>query len=267
MDIEAEDVFSDKEYTPVNNTTPSLNSTFKDLNERYKQKIKSWREIKWLENYIKNKIVPRGLRIGILPAPRVRSPTFNKKWEEEVTNSSMHLMNLLLEEERINLEASNAKLKETIETALSLKGEGEFSKKEIELQNNIDKFTSVLNERKHKQFVKDLLEFRENRAYQFINKTQQRGGDQDVTSSDTDLSDNERRRYPKRSPYKTRSGKKSGNTQNQGKGGRGGKYKKKKTPGQGNGAGSSSTSGSCPTNNTGESFLERAAQEQTTKKN
>lgn len=259
---EVDDVFSDREYTPTNNTAPSLNSTFKELNERYKQNIKSWWEIKSLENYVKNNIVPQGLRIGILPAPRVRSPALMKKWEQEVTSSSLRLMNLLLEEERINLGTSNIKLKETIDIALTLKGEGEFSKKETELQNNIDKFTSVLKERKHKQFVKDLSEFRENRAYLFVNRIQQRGGEQDVSSSDTDGSENERRRYPKRSPYKTRSWGKWGNAQNQGKGGHGGKYQKKQTADLDHGAGSSSASGSVPPNSTEVSFLEKAAQDQ-----
>lgn len=79
-------------------------------------------------------------------------------------------MNILLEEERINLKNTTMKLKGMIELALKLKSESDFNKKELELQNSIDKFTSILKERKHKQFVKDLTEFKENRAYLHLNR-------------------------------------------------------------------------------------------------
>lgn len=205
---EAEDVFSDKEFTQVNNTTPTLNSVFKDLDSRYKANIKSWWEVKGLESYVKNDIVPKGLRIAVLPAQRSRTPNLMKLWEKEVTASSIRLMKILLEEEKITLENTSTKLKETIQTALKLKEEVDFSKKEGELQANIEKYTTFLKERKHQQFVRDLADFRENRAYLFLNPPPRRGGASDISSSDTDISDSERRKkkFPptKRSPYSTR---------------------------------------------------------------
>lgn len=43
---EAEEVFSDKEYTPVNSAAPSLNTGFRNFNTQYKAHIKSWWEVK-----------------------------------------------------------------------------------------------------------------------------------------------------------------------------------------------------------------------------
>lgn len=86
--LEAVEVFSDKEYTRANTTVPSVNSIFKDLNERIKSKVKSWWEAKSLENYIKNNIVPRGLCIDIQLAPRVRTPALMKRWERIVPFAS-----------------------------------------------------------------------------------------------------------------------------------------------------------------------------------
>lgn len=124
-----------------------------------------------------------------------------KKWEQEVTNSSLRLMNILLEEEKIYLEKTNTKLKETIERAHTLRGEIDFNKKELELQNQIDRFTCLLKERKHQQFIKDLAYTL--LAYTLLNRTQQRGLDLEISSSDTELTDSERQRKSNRSPYRT----------------------------------------------------------------
>lgn len=86
-------------------------------------------EVKGLESYIKNNIVPEGLRIAVLPAPRSRTPNLMKLWEQEVTTSSIRLMKLLVEEEKLTLETTSTKLKETIQTALKLREEPDFSKK------------------------------------------------------------------------------------------------------------------------------------------
>lgn len=216
---EAEEVFSDKEYSHTTTTAPSLNSVFKELLIRYKLNIKSWWEVKSFESYIKNKIVPKGLRIPIQPAPRSRTPALMKRWEQEATNSSLRFMLILLEEEKITCENSAKKLKETTDIALKLKGEPDFNKKEAELQTTIEKFTATLKERKHFQFVRDFSEFKENRAYTFLNTNTRRGGaDSDISSSDTDTEGGRRRTpYTRQSPINTRYRTRGGWNGNRGK--------------------------------------------------
>lgn len=258
--LEVEEVFSDKEYTPTSTIAPSIKNIFKELNDRYKERIKSWWEVRSIENYIKHKIVPRGLRISILPAQRIRTPNLMKKWEQEVTESSLRLMTLLLAEEQENLEIKNKKLKETTELALTLKSDSEFIKLETDLQKNIDRFTTALKERKHKQFVKDLTEFRENRAYLFIsNKPVQRGQDSDISSTDTDISDTERRNISNRSPYRTRFGGRW--MQNPNQRGQGKRRQKRTEGGNEQRAGPSSSSEPYSGSRAG-SFLEQSIQEQ-----
>lgn len=207
---DAEEVFSEKEYSHTHTNTPTISGVFKDLNNQYKSKIKSWWETKGLESYIKHHIVPKGLRITILPALRSRSTDLMKKWEEEATASSLRLMKLLLAEEKLTLEKTSAQLKSTIEEALKLKSEADFQKKETELQSNIEKYTALLKERKHLQFVRDLTEFRENRAYTFLyTNPRPKPNQSDISSSDADYSDSDRKTNKKtsgfrRSPYSTR---------------------------------------------------------------
>lgn len=156
----------------------------------YKANIKSW-EIKGLESYVKHSIVPKGLRITLLQI-------FGSD-ETLGTGGSLKLMNLLLEEERLILEKTSQKRKSTIEVALKLKGETDFQKKETELQNSIEKYTALLKERKHTQFVRDLTEFRENKAYRFLTP-QIRTGNSDISSSEAELSDSEKAKKITRLP-------------------------------------------------------------------
>lgn len=186
---EASKVFSDSDLEGGPDQAPNLQSTFKDLHNAYRNNIKSWWEVQSLENYIKAEIVPKGLRLRLIPAARSRSATLLLQWEKELTNSSLRLMNILLTEEKNTLEHTSIKLKELIELALKFKGDPEFVRRELILQNNIEKYQGSLKDRKHKQYIRDSIEFKEKRAYQFLQEK-----DTDISSSEAGSeSDNSRR--------------------------------------------------------------------------
>lgn len=105
---EAQEVFSDKDLTQLR-YTPSFGVAFRELTQTYKDQIAAWWEVQCLENYIKNNIVPRGLRINLTPSSKFTSSEFRTKWEQEATKSSLRLMNLLVEEARKVLEGLNTK--------------------------------------------------------------------------------------------------------------------------------------------------------------
>lgn len=175
----------------------------------------------------KNSIGPKGLRITLLPALRARSPNLMKRWEHEVTTRSLNLMNLLLKEVRITLENTSQKRKTTIVIALKLNGEDDFQKKETELQNNIEKYMVFLKERKHQQFVRDLTEFKENRVYLFLNSSNRRPVNSDISLSKAEYSDNERVKNtsnPQRSPFGTRIHNRGGWHNSRQRGNRGSNY-------------------------------------------
>lgn len=189
--IEAKRIFSDCELESETETSPTLKTIFKNLYTSYRDNIKSWWEVQSLENYIKANIVPRGLRINILPAPRVRSTQLLETWEKELTSSSVRLMQILLEEEKRNLEITSKNLKSLIDQTLKFKNDPEFSRKEENLQGNIEKFQNVLKDRKHKQFKKDTQEFKDNKAYQFLSE-KEKERESEASSSDLEASDTER---------------------------------------------------------------------------
>lgn len=76
-------------------------------------------------------------------------------------------MQILLEEEQRPYEESSNKLKELTETALKFKTDPDSTRRETSLQTSIECFYTTLKDRKHKQFLRDLNEFREKRAYNF----------------------------------------------------------------------------------------------------
>lgn len=139
-----------------------------------------------MENYIKVNIVPKGLRIKITPAIRSRTTTLLTRWEKELTDSSIRLMTILLEEEKVTLEESSKKLKDTIDQALKHKNDPEFVRRELLLQNNIEKYQSSIKERKHKQYKRDLAEFKDKCAYQYLWTKETDVSSTDIESSDTE---------------------------------------------------------------------------------
>lgn len=187
---QAKEVFSDQALTQ-NRYTPSLKSAFKELTRCYKEHILSWWEIQSFESYIKENIVPRGLRVTLTPSNRLRNQELMKKWEKEATDSSLRFMRLLLEEEKNNLEKAKNKLKEQIEVTVKFKQDADYKPKEIQLQNVIERFQFNLKERKHAQFVRDLQDFRDNCAYTLLERRDRREQETDLSSSDTDCRDSD----------------------------------------------------------------------------
>ncbi|CAJ0951695.1 unnamed protein product, partial [Ranitomeya imitator] len=113
------------------------------------------------------------------------------RWEKEATDSSLRLMRLLLEEEKVMLSSLSENLREQIEVTKKFSAEPEFVAKEIGLQNTIDKFQYHLKERKHRFFIRDLQEFRDNKAYLVSNPKPFRPQDTDISSSEAEVSDTE----------------------------------------------------------------------------
>ncbi|XP_075208170.1 uncharacterized protein LOC142313072 [Anomaloglossus baeobatrachus] len=191
--LEAGDVFSDK--APCNTeTTVTLKKVFNDLYSCYKENLKSFWEVQSLENYLKQGIIPRGLRIPLVPATRSRSPALLEQWEKESRAASLRFLQILLTEEKLTLNKTTSKLTEQIALSLKYKNDPDFHKKELLLQNSVERFQNTLKERKHQKFIRDLTEFRENTAYDFLREKEKEKGNPptDISCSDLEASDIER---------------------------------------------------------------------------
>lgn len=80
--IDAESIFSEHESEQGIGQTTTLKTLFNDIYVVYKNNLKAWWEIKSLENYIKQNIIPKGLRINIAPSHKTSSPQVLGQWEK-----------------------------------------------------------------------------------------------------------------------------------------------------------------------------------------
>ncbi|KAM4017383.1 uncharacterized protein ACNLHF_007006 isoform 1-T3 [Anomaloglossus baeobatrachus] len=190
---DADEVFSERTSEGLGNTKNNLKNIFSDLLLAYKLNIKSWWEVQSLEQYIKQKIVPRGLRVNLVPAERSRTENLLKRWEEELTNSSIRLMTILVDEEKVTLEKTSRDLQTLREEALKHQGDSDFGTKEIALQIAVDKYQQNLKTRKHKHFLRDLGDFSGS------NNVSAPTGGASFDPSSSDLSDSEPQGRPNRS--------------------------------------------------------------------
>lgn len=191
------EVFSEKEVSFSSNTA-SISTTFKTVTRVYKNFVRSWWEVQSLDTYIKHKIVPRGLRNHIIPAARLRSPDFIKKWEKESIESSLRLMGLLLEEEKTVLSGIETELKEVIEQTKKFNTHPEYSNKEVYLQSIVEKYTAQLKEKKHSLFNRDIKDFKEGRIFDYSIKHA------DALELDTEASSSECETDPEQSSIRGR---------------------------------------------------------------
>ncbi|XP_075719837.1 uncharacterized protein LOC142760524 [Rhinoderma darwinii] len=142
---EAKSIFSECELVHTTQGA-SLKSTFKNLTRLHKDYTRSWWEIQSLENYLKNKIVPRGLRVPIVPASRLKTSNIKERWEQEITGSSLRFMQILVEEEIIQFDHISVELKKEIEIVKTLVDTPGFDKKDKILQQSLERFTNNLKE-------------------------------------------------------------------------------------------------------------------------
>lgn len=129
-------------------------------------------------------------------------------------------MKILLDEERVNLVTLEHKLKENIEIAKKFQTEAEYTQKEKQLQAAVERYQYHIKERKHRQFTRDLADFKDNKVYSTLpGRPIRRELESELSSTETDVSDPERNLIP--------LGQKSKNK------GKRGRYRGKITHGQG----------------------------------
>lgn len=102
-------------------------------------------------------------------------------------------MKILLDEEKANLVTLENKLKEQIETVKKFQTEAEYPQKEKQLQSVIERHQYQIKKRKHRQFKRDLADFKDYKVYCTVSGHQPRKDpESEVSSTETDFSDTER---------------------------------------------------------------------------
>lgn len=120
---------------------------------------KSWWTVSTYDKYIENNIIPRGLRIKILPTFETHDENFKAKWEDVLHKCSMQLLKLACEHEKGLVSELTSKIND-IERRLS-----EFSHNELyitrmsRINSEIDRVAQEIIDRKRQKYIRDTTDY------------------------------------------------------------------------------------------------------------
>ncbi|XP_069601587.1 uncharacterized protein [Ranitomeya imitator] len=132
-----------------------------------KKRTRTWWNKASLERYLAKGLIPRGLRVKIMPSFVIEDTLFRTKWEEACNNCSRALIELLIGNNKksldkfdVEIESTRIKLSESLTTA-----EMEALNKDIDNQFQI--WEKEVKDTKTKKFQRDLQDLRSGTIYRW----------------------------------------------------------------------------------------------------
>ncbi len=119
-----------------------------------------------LSDYLRKKIIPRGLRLQKAPAIGLKNSDFCQRWTEILNKCSFDLMALTINELNEQLEKTRAEVKQLDAQLIK---ELSDKKKLTELKKNIEhyvaKCSNEIRIRKKAKFARDINDYKQNKVY------------------------------------------------------------------------------------------------------
>ncbi|XP_073442413.1 uncharacterized protein [Dendrobates tinctorius] len=179
-----------------------------------RKSLRIWWNKASLESYLAKNMIPRGLRVRIVPSFPVEDSLFRNRWEETCNICSRSLIELLIGINKKTLEGLENEIetvKKKLVEDLSASNMDQF-KTEMEKQFLI--WEKEVQEGKAKKFSRDLLDYKNNTVYRWhkATTTHRASSLSSLSSAEDTASNNTPRVYPMtRGRYKGRNNKNSGN--------------------------------------------------------
>lgn len=148
---------------PLNQS--NIHIAFKELQKSYKQYIRSWWEVKSLDTYLQQRLVYRGLRINLSPNAHQNDTEFIRGWNHLLTESSLKLIEYLLDWEKKYFVANSERLEKDITEIQIFRAVPDFITLEQRLQRDIENFQVEIKERKHRKYIRDKKDFETGQIY------------------------------------------------------------------------------------------------------
>ncbi|OCT76223.1 hypothetical protein XELAEV_18031425mg [Xenopus laevis] len=149
----------------MDQTDISMQSLFKQLQKVSIKEIKLWWEITTLQNYIKIKRVPRGLRIKKFPAFEVQDKDLMTEWYEALTDSSLKLMGILVtkyqtQQGRLEVEISQLEV-----TLNAYKDTPDYDKMNKRIVDDLSILERKIMDTKQKKFLRDKADYEQESVF------------------------------------------------------------------------------------------------------
>lgn len=161
--------------TPEDNG--DLTSTFMELKKLLQKDVKLELNAITLSDYWRHGLIPRGLRIRKFPAYSMDNKEFTEKWEAILNKCSLDLMLLLIEEskkDRLKVQQEITEVRNQLESNAATE---EKENLEVQLQEELLKFTDNVKKQKVDKFKRDEKDYKDGRVYTWKRPTRnkQRG--------------------------------------------------------------------------------------------
>ncbi|OCT86401.1 hypothetical protein XELAEV_18020083mg [Xenopus laevis] len=164
------EVFEDAQSSDLesSNDTPSLTAEFKKYKNLLIKQLRLRWEISSLENYIKAKMIPRGLRLKKSPSSNLvkeGGQTFCDKWNQVLSNCSFRLMQLMVDINGNNITAINKQVEDARELIEKKKEENTFLELNEQVKHQLTNLQRDIKTRKKRKFIRDTEDYKKGLVY------------------------------------------------------------------------------------------------------
>lgn len=136
-----------------------MNDFFFTAKNLLQQKSNTYWHIFYLEKYISESIVPFGLRIQLFPHFNEISSEFKKRWEATLTECSLKLMQLLINEYNDQLVKIDCEIQELWKKSSMFSSTNEFKEQDRNLKEQVENNGCITISIKEKKIMRDRKAF------------------------------------------------------------------------------------------------------------
>lgn len=159
----------------LSQVTPSSTEDTVDLKKLFKEhkhltikQLKRQWDVCSLESYVENAIIPKGLRERIIPAEHLKTERFMVKWKQECLDHGLKVLQLIIEEEKLQLSELNEQIKASVEVLDIHRDDVNFETLNDQIKKEAEKVQRFVRSMKQKKFLRDKREFEEGAPFDRI---------------------------------------------------------------------------------------------------
>lgn len=159
-------MLKDSLFDDVNSPNADIDSLSKTLKHQTIRECKQYLHAVTLSDYLRNKIIPRGLRIQKAPAIGLNNPIFCDRWCEILNKCSLDLMTLVIQETKDQLTKTKEEIQKILKELDSQCAEKEcLVKLKKEVEQLKERYTAEIRTNKRKKFGRDTNDYKEGKVY------------------------------------------------------------------------------------------------------
>lgn len=152
---------------------PSDDDAIKILFKQHQKLIIKQLNRKWdilsLVTYNERKIIPRGLREGVIPAEHLHNERFLQKWKQTCIDYGIEVIKLIVEEDKLQLVELQVQIDESLKKLEPFNGKQEFDKYNEILKKEVNKVQRNLKLTKQSKFQRNVEDWEKREIFDLSN--------------------------------------------------------------------------------------------------